>query len=226
MDVALHGLPVTFVLDRAGVTGPDGPSHHGMWDLSLLGTVPGIRVAAPRDAPRLRALLREAVAHPGPTAVRFPKGTPGRDLPACGRLGGADVLARYGAGGVLLLATGPCAEAAVAAAAALAQAGESVTVADPRWLLPVHPALVSVACGFRKVVTVEDHGSAGGFGDAIARTLRAAGARVPVSTMALDQTFLPHGARSTLLADAGLDSAGIRARACTPERFSGTRGAA
>ncbi|GAA5115450.1 1-deoxy-D-xylulose-5-phosphate synthase [Pseudonocardia adelaidensis] len=210
MDVALHRLPVTLVLDRAGVTGPDGPSHHGMWDLSLLGAVPGMRVAAPRDATRLRALLRDAVADAGPTALRFPKGAPERELPACGRIGTADVLARHGSGGVLLLPVGPCAAPALAAAADAARDGGCVTVVDPRWLLPVDPALVAAAGMFRAVVTVEDNGAAGGYGDAVARTLRAAGSPVPVHTVALEQAFLPHGSRSDLLAGTGLDAAGIR----------------
>ncbi len=153
MDVALHRLPVTFVLDRAGVTGNDGPSHNGMWDLSLLGVVPGMRVAAPRDASRLRALLREAVKHPGPATVRFPKGAVGPELPGIGRIGGADLWARNGCGGVLIVAAGACARAAVVAAAELAAAGEDVTVVDPRWLLPVDPALARAADGYRLVVT-------------------------------------------------------------------------
>ncbi|MGH3605365.1 MAG: 1-deoxy-D-xylulose-5-phosphate synthase N-terminal domain-containing protein, partial [Pseudonocardiaceae bacterium] len=209
MDVALHHLPVTLVLDRAGVTGNDGPSHNGMWDLSLLGVVPGIRVAAPRDAPRLRVLLNEAIAHPGPAAVRFPKGAVGPDLPAIGRIGGADVLARNGCGGVLVVTAGACAQAAVAAAAELTASGEDVTVVDPRWLLPVDPALARAADGYRLVVTVEENADAGGFGDAVARSLRSIGSRVELRTLCLGQHFLPHAGRGELLREHGLDVVGI-----------------
>jgi 1-deoxy-D-xylulose-5-phosphate synthase len=218
MDVALHQLPVTFVLDRAGVTGNDGPSHNGMWDLSLLGVVPGMRVAAPRDASRLRALLREAIAHPGPTAVRFAKGSVGPDLPAIGRIGGADVLARNGCGGVLVVAAGACAQAAVAAAAELAAADQDVTVVDPRWLLPVDPALARAADGYRLVVIVEENADAGGFGDAFARVLRATGTQVQLCTLGLGQQFLPHAGRDELLRAHNLHVAGIirAARAVVP----------
>ncbi|MGH3784094.1 MAG: transketolase C-terminal domain-containing protein, partial [Pseudonocardiaceae bacterium] len=209
MDVALHRLPVTFVLDRAGVTGNDGPSHNGMWDLSLLGVVPGMRVAAPRDASRLRALLREAIKHPGPAAVRFPKGAVGPESPAIGRIGGADLLARNGCGGVLIVAAGACARAAVVAAAELAAAGEDVTVVDPRWLLPVDPALARAADGYRLVVTVEENAGAGGFGDAFARALRATGSQVQMCTLCLGQQFLPHAGRDELLRGHDLDAAGI-----------------
>jgi 1-deoxy-D-xylulose-5-phosphate synthase len=209
MDVALHRLPVTFALDRAGITGEDGPSHHGMWDLSLLGVVPGLRVAAPRDATRLRALLRDAVGHPGPAALRFPKGAPGPDLPAFDRVGGADVLARHGCGGTLLIAAGACGRPAAAAAARLAAAGEDVTVVDPRWLLPVDPAVVRLADGFRQVVTVEDNCGAGGFGDAVGRTLRRQRCTVALRTLDLGREFVPHGSRSDLLRGCGLDAEGI-----------------
>ncbi|HEX6402991.1 MAG TPA: 1-deoxy-D-xylulose-5-phosphate synthase [Pseudonocardiaceae bacterium] len=209
MDVALHELPVTFVLDRAGVTGNDGPSHNGMWDLSLLGVVPGMRVAAPRDAARLRAQLREAVAHPGPAAVRFPKGAVGPDLPAIGRIGAADVLARNGCGGVLIVAAGACARSAVTAAAELALCGQDVTVVDPGWLLPVDPALVRAADGYQLVLTVEENAGAGGFGDAVARALRASGSRVAVRSIDLGSQFLPHAARNDLLRAHDLNVAGI-----------------
>ena len=228
MDVALHRLPVTFVLDRAGVTGSDGPSHHGMWDLSLLGMVPGIRVAAPRDGDQLRLLLREAVAwREGPTALRFPKADVGAPLAAVGRLGTADVL-RWGTepagqertaraygppsargGEVLVLAVGPLGAVALAAADQLARDGVAVTVADPRWLFPVDPELVAAAAAHGLVVTVEDGGAHGGYGDAVCRALRAAGARTPVRSLALPQRFLAHGSRSSILKARGLDAATI-----------------
>jgi 1-deoxy-D-xylulose-5-phosphate synthase len=212
LDVGLHRLPVTFVLDRAGVTGNDGPSHHGMWDLSLLGTVPGMRIAAPRDAARLRELLGEAVADGrGPTAVRFPKGTAPDDLPAVGRVGSVEVLRRGASPQVLLLAAGAMAGPACAAAGELAAAGVAVTVLDPRWVLPVDAALVREAARYRLVVTVEDHGLCGGFGDALVRALRAARVHVEVQTLGLAQQYLRHGERRDLLREQGLDAPGIAA---------------
>jgi 1-deoxy-D-xylulose-5-phosphate synthase len=213
MDVALHHQPVTFVLDRAGITGTDGPSHHGMWDLSLLGLVPGLRVAAPRDGQRLRELLREAVAwSAGPTALRFPKADAASDLPAVGRLAGADLLHADPGAQVLVIAVGALAAAALAAAEGLRATGVPCAVADPRWVLPVDPELVAQACdGYRVVVTVEDNGGAGGFGDAFARAARLAGRQPNLHTLALAQRFQAHGERSAILAEHGLDAAGIQA---------------
>jgi len=212
MDVALHRLPVTFVLDRAGITGDDGPSHHGMWDLALLGVVPGIRVAAPRDAEQLASLLGECVAvDDGPTALRFPKAAAGPPIPAVGRLGDADVLVADVDADVLLVAVGPLAADAVQAAAVLSTHGIRATVVDPRWVLPVDPALVALATGFPLVVTIEDGVRDGGAGDAIARALRDAGYDGRVVTLGLDKAFIAHGRRDALLADAGLDATGIAA---------------
>ena len=148
MDVALHKLPVTIVLDRAGITGPDGASHNGMWDMSMLGIVPGMRVAAPRDATRLREELGEALdVDDGPTAMRFPKGDVGEDIPAIERIGpGVDVLA-VPAGGlhhdVLLIGVGAFASMALAVAKRLHDQGIGVTVIDPRWVLPVSAVVLS-----------------------------------------------------------------------------------
>jgi 1-deoxy-D-xylulose-5-phosphate synthase len=208
MDVALHRLPVTVVLDRAGVTGPDGPSHHGMWDGSILQVVPGLRIAAPRDATRVAELLNEAVAvSDGPTVVRFPKGTVGGEAEACGQLGGMDVLYEPPAGAardVLLAGAGPMAITCVAAAARLADQGIGVTVVDPRWVKPVDPALAGAAARYRLVVTVEDNGLAGGFGDAVCRLLREASVSTPVQTYGLPQKFLAHAKRDEILEDTGL----------------------
>jgi len=208
MDVALHRLPVTVVLDRAGVTGPDGPSHHGMWDGSILQVVPGLRIAAPRDAARVTELLNEAVAvSDGPTVVRFPKGTVGGEAEATSQLGVMDVLYEPAAGAardVLLAGAGPMAITCVAAAARLADQGIGVTVVDPRWVKPVDPALAGAAGGYRLVVTVEDNCLAGGFGDAVCRLLREAGVSTPVQTYGLPQEFLEHAKREQILEDAGL----------------------
>jgi len=211
MDVALHRLPVTVVLDRAGVTGPDGASHNGMWDGSILQVVPGLRIAAPRDATRIAELLGEAVeVSDGPTVLRFPKGTVGAEVEAVGSLGRMDVVYRPGgeagpdAHDVLLIGAGPMAGVCVEAAGRLADQGIGVTVVDPRWVKPVDEALVGAAAGHRLVVTVEDNGRAGGFGDAVSRLLRDTGVDTPVRTFGLPQEFLGHGKREEILADAGL----------------------
>ncbi|MFB7588792.1 1-deoxy-D-xylulose-5-phosphate synthase [Streptomyces sp. NPDC056169] len=207
LDVALHRAPVTFVLDRAGVTGDDGASHNGMWDLSLFQMVPGLRVAAPRDAATLRRALREALAvQDGPTALRFPKGSAGHDIPAVATLDGMDVLRRAGSGArdVLLVSVGAMAGVCLEAADRLAEHGFGVTVVDPRWIAPVPAALVELGLGHSLVATVEDGGRSGGAGAAIAQTLADAGARAPVRTFGLPQRFLEHGRRDDILAAHGL----------------------
>jgi 1-deoxy-D-xylulose-5-phosphate synthase len=210
MDVALHQLPVTFVLDRAGVTGMDGASHHGMWDGSLMQVIPGMRIAAPRDAARVAELLNEAVAvSDGPTVVRFPKGKVGGEVEAIAKLGGMDVLAEPAeglAGDVLLVGAGPMALTGLEIAGRLAGHGIGVTVVDPRWTKPVDEALAAAARQHRLVVTVEDNGRAGGFGDAVARLLRDHDVDVPVKTFGLPQQFLSHGTREEVLEEAGLTS--------------------
>jgi 1-deoxy-D-xylulose-5-phosphate synthase len=208
MDVALHRLPVTFVLDRAGVTGPDGASHHGMWDGSVLQVVPGLRIAAPRDGARVAELLREAVAvDDGPTVLRFPGRLATPDVPAVGQLGGMDVLrtpADPARRDVLLLGAGPMAGICAEAADRLADHGIGVTVVDPRWVKPLDPALPEAARQHALVVTVEDNGRVGGFGDAVARMLRDSDVETPVRTFGLDQVFLEHGERAQLLDAQGL----------------------
>lgn len=208
MDVALHKLPVTIVLDRAGVTGPDGASHHGMWDLSILGIVPGMRVAAPRDAARLREELGEALdVKDGPTAIRFPRGSVGEDIPALERRGAVDILATPGPDAsedVLLIAVGSFAKMGLAAAQRLQQQGIGVTVVDPRWVLPVPEALHALASAHKLVVTVEDSGVHGGIGSSVSAALRAAEIDVPCRDVGVPQEFQAHGSRSEVLADIGL----------------------
>ncbi|MER0247025.1 transketolase C-terminal domain-containing protein, partial [Streptomyces sp. HSW2009] len=165
MDVALHGCGVTFALDRAGATGNDGPSHNGMWDMSILQVVPGLRVAAPRDGARLRVLLREAVeVEDAPTVVRYPKGSVGVDVDAVASVGGVDVLVRPVVGGsrVLLVSVGAMAQVSLEAARLLGERGIGVTVVDPRWVKPVNSTLVGWAAEHELVVTVEDNGRVGG----------------------------------------------------------------
>ncbi|WP_245663389.1 1-deoxy-D-xylulose-5-phosphate synthase [Nocardia inohanensis] len=209
-DVAMHRLPVTFVLDRAGITGPDGPSHHGMWDLDLLAGVPGMRIAAPRDATRLRELLAEAVAdESGPTAVRYPKAAVGEDIPAVERCGGLDVLRRAEGREVLLVAVGPLAGSCLEAAGLLAASGIEATVVDPRWVLPIGVQLTRLCAEHRLVVTVEDGTRRGGVGPALAEALSDNGITTPMRWLGLPHRFLAHGERGALLAEAGLTTAEI-----------------
>jgi 1-deoxy-D-xylulose-5-phosphate synthase len=208
MDVALHKLPVTLVLDRAGVTGPDGASHHGMWDGSIMQLVPGMKIAAPRDARRVAELLNEAVeVSDGPTVVRFPKGKTGGDVEAIAKLGRMDVLREPAEGlgpDVLLVGAGVMAMTGLAVADRLAGHGIGVTVVDPRWTKPLDEALVAAARQHKMVVTVEDNGRTGGFGDAVARLLRDHDVDMPVKTFGLPQEFLSHGTRDEVLDEAGL----------------------
>jgi 1-deoxy-D-xylulose-5-phosphate synthase len=234
MDVALHKCGVTFVLDRAGVTGSDGASHNGMWDLSILQVVPGLRIAAPRDADQVRAQLREAVAvEDAPTVVRYSKGAVGPAVAAVGRIGGMDVLREptepmdpdsagpelAGAGrngspqggrpDVLLVSVGALAPMCLEIAALLDAQGITSTVVDPRWVKPVDPELPGLAARHRVVVTVEDNGRAGGVGSAVAQALRDAEVDVPLRDFGIPQRFLAHGARKDVLAEIGLTAPDI-----------------
>jgi 1-deoxy-D-xylulose-5-phosphate synthase len=216
MDVAMHKLPVTMVLDRAGITGPDGASHNGMWDLSMLGIVPGMRVAAPRDGTRLREELGEALdIDDGPTAIRFPKGDVGEDIPALQRLSGADVLAVPAEGlsaDVLLVAVGAFASMALAVAGRLRNQGIGVTVIDPRWVLPVSDVVAELAPAHKLVVTLEDNGVAGGVGSAVSAALRAAEIDVPCRDVGLPQQFFDHASRGEVLTAAGLTGQDVARR--------------
>ncbi|EDY46367.1 1-deoxy-D-xylulose-5-phosphate synthase [Streptomyces sp. SPB074] len=217
MDVALHKCGVTFVLDRAGVTGTDGASHNGMWDMSVLQVVPGLRIAAPRDASELRAQLREAVAvDDAPTLVRFPKETVGADLPALRREGGLDVLAEDGDAGakadVLFVSAGVMAPVCLAAAALLRERGIRSTVVDPRWVKPVDPALAPLAARHRVVAVVEDNSRTAGVGAAVSVALADAEVDVPVRHFGIPEQFLPHAKRGELLADLGLTPVEIAGR--------------
>jgi len=213
MDVALHKLPVTMVLDRSGVTGPDGASHNGTWDLSMLGIVPGMRVAAPRDGTRLREELGEALdVNDGPTALRFPKGDVGEDIPALERRDGVDVLAVPAEGlseDVLLIAVGPFSAMALATAELLRNQGIGVTVVDPRWVLPVPEAISDLARAHKLVVTVEDNGVAGGVGSAVSAALRRAEIDVPCRDVGLPQEFFAQASRGEVLAEVGLTDRNI-----------------
>ncbi|WP_203434175.1 1-deoxy-D-xylulose-5-phosphate synthase [Jiangella asiatica] len=205
MDCALHRAGVTFVLDRAGVTGNDGPSHNGMWDLSILQVVPGLRLAVPRDGAQLTEQFAEALdVGDAPTVVRFPKGAVGPDIAALERIGGVDVLARSQSNDVLLVAVGALAGVGVDTAKRLGAQGVGVTVVDPRWVKPVDDALVTLARQHRIVVTLEDNGRVGGVGTVLAQVLRDAGVTVAFHGYGLPQRFLEHAKRDQILAEAGL----------------------
>ncbi|MGF7121002.1 1-deoxy-D-xylulose-5-phosphate synthase [Rhodococcus sp. BE178] len=208
MDVALLKQPVTIVLDRSGITGVDGASHNGMWDLSLLGIIPGIRVAAPRDAATLREELQEALAvDDGPTVIRFPKGAVGDDVPAVRRLDGVvDVLQmpEDDRGDVLFVSVGSFAGLALEASERLGRHGISAAVVDPRWVLPVPESLVKLAENFRMVVTIEDNGLHGGIGATVSAALRGAGVDVPCRDLGVPQQFLDHASRDQIHSELGL----------------------
>ncbi|WP_455360207.1 1-deoxy-D-xylulose-5-phosphate synthase [Streptomyces sp. SYSU K21746] len=214
MDVALHRCGVTFVLDRAGVTGVDGPSHNGMWDMSLLQVVPGLRIAAPRDADQLRAQLREAVdVDDAPTVLRFPKESAGEPVPAVGRVGGMDVLHRAeAAADVLLVSVGALAPVCLKAAELLEARGVGCTVVDPRWVKPVDEALAPLAEQHRLVAVVEDNSRDGGVGSAVGQALRDAGVDRPLRTFGIPGQFLAHAKRGEVLADIGLTPVEIAGR--------------
>jgi 1-deoxy-D-xylulose-5-phosphate synthase len=213
MDVALHSLPVTFVLDRAGVTGPDGASHNGMWDLSILQLVPGIRIAAPRDGATLRQELREAVAvDDGPTVVRFPTGAVAADIPAVERIGAVDVLARGTTPDVLLVAVGAMGSLAVDVAERAAAQGIGVTVVDPRWIAPIPSELLELARQHALVLTVEDNGRIGGVGSVLSQALRDADIDVPARDIGIPNRFLAHGTRAQVQAEIGLTAQEVARR--------------
>jgi 1-deoxy-D-xylulose-5-phosphate synthase len=207
MDAALHKSGITLVLDRAGITGADGASHNGVWDLSILQAVPGLRIAAPRDGTRLRTQFREALdVSDAPTLVRFPKGAPPPDIPAVRRRGGVDILAEPGGIGrdVLLVSVGAMAPTCLTTARRLTEVGWAVTVVDPGWVKPVDDALVALAAEHRLVVTVEDGIRAGGVGSALAQALRDAEVDVPLRDFGTPARFLSHGSREELLEESGL----------------------
>jgi 1-deoxy-D-xylulose-5-phosphate synthase len=209
LDVALHKCGVTFVLDRAGVTGDDGPSHNGMWDMSITQIVPGLRLAAPRDGKRLQELLNEAVeVDDAPTVLRFAKGEVFPDIEAIDKAGDSDVLKRSGHD-VLLVGIGSMAATAMDVGDRLEAQGFGVTVVDPRWVKPIDPQLVELARDFKLVVTIEDNGRAGGCGSMIAQALRDAGVETPIRDFGIPQQFLEHAKRPVVLQEIGLTGQGL-----------------
>jgi 1-deoxy-D-xylulose-5-phosphate synthase len=206
MDVGLHKAGVTFVLDRAGVTGPDGPSHHGIWDLSILQVVPHIRLAAPRDAERLREELQEAVAvDDAPTVIRYSKGSVGSEIVAERRTDdGVDVLREAEHRDVLIVTVGPMAILGLEVAARLADQGIGASVIDPRWVVPVPRSVIDLARDHRLVVTIEDGVRVAGIGTRIRQDLRDAGVDTAVNELGLPDEFLDHATREEIFESAGL----------------------
>jgi len=205
MDVALHRAGVTFVLDRAGVTGDDGPSHNGVWDISMLSIVPGLRLAAPRDEATLRRALREAIeVDDAPTVVRFPKGSLGGAIDPVCQLDGMDVLREFTHPDVLVIAAGSMVPVALDVADRLGDQGITVAVIDPRWLFPINPALVT-ACGkAARVITIEDGLRRSGMGSALRDELVQHRVGTPVWTFGLPEEFLDQSSRAELLTRHGL----------------------
>jgi len=205
LDVALHRAGVTFVLDRSGITGDDGPSHHGIWDLALTGIVPNLKVAAPRDGARLQELLRESIAiNDQHAAIRFPKGGVVADIPAFERRDGIDVLYRGESADVLVVSVGAMATIAVEAAAQAYREGVGVTVIDPRWVKPLAPAIITMAQRYSHVLVIEDGIRHGGIGSALAESMRDAGVEVPVHSIGIPLDFIEHSKRAEILTDLGI----------------------
>ena len=210
LDVALHKAGVTFVLDRAGVTGDDGPSHHGIWDMALTGIVPTLHLAAPRDSARLKEVLREAVAiSDAPTVIRFPKGAVSADIPAFERRDGIDVLYRGESADVLLISVGAMATMAVEAASQAYREGVGVTVIDPRWVKPLPQSLITMADRYKSVVVVEDGIAHGGIASALSEMFRSAGLNTPIHSIGVPLTFIEHSKRSEILSDLGMTAQNI-----------------
>ncbi len=205
LDVALHKAGVTFVLDRSGVTGDDGPSHHGIWDLALTGIVPTMHVAAPRDGARLKELLREAVEiSDAPSMVRFPKGTVQEDIPAFERRDGIDVLYRGESADVLMISVGAMAAIAVEAASSAYREGVGVTVIDPRWVKPLPQSLITMAQRYKSVVVLEDGIRHGGIASTVSEMFRDANLQVPIHSIGVPLEFLEHSKRDEVLQDLGI----------------------
>jgi 1-deoxy-D-xylulose-5-phosphate synthase len=210
LDVALHKAGVTFVLDRAGITGDDGPSHHGMWDLAISGIVPTLSIGAPRDQSRLKEILREALEiSDAPSVVRFPKGEAHADIPAFERRDGIDVLYRGESADVLLISVGAMAAIAVEAASMAYREGVGVTVVDPRWVKPVNPALLTMAQRYKSVVVIEDGIKHAGIASSISELFREEGLNVPIHSIGIPLNFIEHSKRQEILNDLGINAQNI-----------------
>ena len=210
LDVALHNAGVTFVLDRAGITGDDGPSHHGIWDLALTGIVPHMRVGAPRDGARLKEVLRECVeiSH-APSMVRFPKGAVPADIPAIERVAGVDILHRSASKKVLLISVGAMAGMAIEVAQIAHEQSIEITVVDPVWVKPISPTVISMCGEYSTVVVLEDGIKHAGIASAISESLREAGINCSLHSIGVPLEFIEHSKRNEILDDLEITTAAI-----------------
>ena len=210
LDVALHNAGVTFVLDRAGITGDDGPSHHGIWDLALTGIVPSMHVGAPRDGARLKEILRQCVAIANaPSMLRFPKGAVPADIPAIERIDGVDILHRGEGKKVLLISVGSMAGMALEVAQLAHQKSIEITVVDPMWVKPISPAVIAMCADYSTVVVMEDGIKHAGIASTISETLRETGSNCSLHSIGIPLEFIEHSKRNEILDDLEITPAAI-----------------
>ena len=202
LDVALHNAGVTFVLDRAGITGDDGPSHHGIWDLALTGIVPHMHVGAPRDGERLKEILRACIAiENAPSMVRFPKGAVPSDIPALERVSGVDILHRGSTKQVLVISVGSMASMALDVARLAHEQSVEITVVDPLWVKPISPAVIAMCGEYTTVVVMEDGIKHAGIASTISEALRETGSQRIVHSIGIPLEFIEHSKRNEILED-------------------------
>jgi 1-deoxy-D-xylulose-5-phosphate synthase len=210
LDVALHNAGVTFVLDRAGITGDDGPSHHGIWDLALTGIVPHMHVGAPRDGARLKELLRQCIAiDNAPSMIRFPKGAIPADIPALERVDGIDILHRGGTNQVLVISIGSMASMALEVAQLAHQQSIEITVIDPLWVKPMSSNVTALCAKYSTVVVMEDGIKHAGIASTISESLREAGSHCSVHSIGVPLEFIEHSKRNEILEDLKITPAAI-----------------
>ena len=210
LDVALHKAGVTFVLDRSGITGDDGPSHHGIWDLALTGIVPNMHVGAPRDGARLKEILRQSVAiHDAPSMIRFPKGAVPSDIPALERISGTDILHRGASKQVLLISVGSMASMAVEVANLAKEQSIEITVVDPLWVKPISPDVIAMCGQYGTVIVMEDGIKHAGIASTISEALREAGSNCTLHSIGIPLEFIEHSKRNEILEDLAITPAEI-----------------
>jgi 1-deoxy-D-xylulose-5-phosphate synthase len=210
LDVALHNAGVTFVLDRSGITGDDGPSHHGIWDLALTGIVPNMHVGAPRDGARLKEILRQSVAiHDAPSMIRFPKGAVPSDIPALERISGTDILHRGASKQVLLISVGSMASMAVEVANLAKEQSIEITVVDPLWVKPISPDVIAMCGHYGTVIVMEDGIKHAGIASTISEALREAGSNCTLHSIGIPLEFIEHSKRNEILEDLAITPAEI-----------------
>ena len=207
MDAALHSAPITLVLDRSGITGEDGPSHHGVWDMSLATIVPQCKLFSPRDENRLNEALEQSLTFTsGPNIVRFNKGAIAAEIKAHERVGSFDLLHVSSSKDVLVISIGSMAQVAMES---IARINVGVTVVDPLWILPIQDDLLDYCRDFGLVVVIEDGVTKTGIASAIRNSLSERGALTPVRGIGVKQEFIEHASRNQIMHDLNLDSAGV-----------------